>query len=360
MNKNKINPTPAGHNDPPKPGSAVKKRDAVIIVSVLIVAAAGFFYYFSTRQPARNVPSISKADTIPTAETSFDSQYFNEAHFNIDRVTNPVERSFIEYGKKLVDETAQYIGPEVKNPALRFSGNNLSCDNCHLNSGTRPFAMPFIGVWGTYPNFRGRDNMLGTLEDRINGCMERSMNGKPLPVDGKEMKAMLAYIEFVNKGVPIGEKIKGQGLESMHFPDRAASPEQGSIIFAQYCRSCHGENGQGLRNGEPGDGKGYLYPPLWGGDSFNDGAGMHRLLTAARFIKANMPYGVAVGKPTLTDDEAYDVAAYINSFPRPEKAHKEKDYPDLKLKPQDCPYPPYADTMSIEQHKLGPYVFNQK
>lgn len=283
--------------------------------------------------------------------------YFDPDRFNLDQISNPVEYSFIQYGRQLTEKTAQYIGPEVKNSAMRFSGNNLRCSNCHLAGGTRPYSAPFIGVWGTYPNFRKRENTLGTLEDRINGCMTRSMNGRALPADSKEMKAIKAYIQFLNKDVPVGKKIKGQGFAKMHFPDRAANPDSGKVVFEQRCSSCHGADGQGMRVGHKGDAKGYLYPPLWGPDSFNDGAGMHRVLTAARFIKANMPYGTPVGQPVLSDAEAYDVAAYINSFPRPEKANKQKDYPNLKLKPQDSPYPPFADDWSVERHRLGPYNF---
>jgi thiosulfate dehydrogenase len=97
--------------------------------------------------------------------------------------------------------------------------------------------------------------------------------------------------------------------------------------------------------------KGYLFPPLWGPDSFNNGAGLHRVLTAARFIKARMP----LGEPTLSDDEAFDVAAFINSKPRPQMAGLERDYPDRAAKPIDNPYGPFADDFPLEQHQYGPF-----
>ena len=338
----------------------VIKRLRVLLAGFIIIAIISILILFNRPRIGQSDMVASQSDSILSERKPVGrfAEYFNPDSFDIEQVANPVEKSFILYGKNLVDETEHYIGPEVINPAMRYSGNNLTCSNCHLSGGTRPFSAPYVGVWGAYPNFRGRDNILGTLEDRINGCMERSMNGKPLPVDGKEMKAMLAYIKFLNNHVPTGEKIKGRGFATINIPSRAADPKQGGIVYNQHCSSCHGKDGQGLRKGKPGDGQGYLYPPLWGPDSFNDGAGMHRLLTAARFIKANMPFGTPVGKPVLSDGEAYDVAAYINSFPRPKKAYKEKDYPDLKLKPQDCPYPPYADSLPLKQHQLGPYVFN--
>lgn len=117
---------------------------------------------------------------------------------------------------------------------------------------------------------------------------------------------------------------------------------------------CHGQDGQGQKIE---GGKGYTYPPLWGPDSYNDGAGMNRVITAAKFIKGNMPLGATHDSPILTDEEAFDVAAYINSFDRPQKANKEKDYPNLSKKPKDCSYPPYIDNISQEQHKYGPFNF---
>ena len=78
---------------------------------------------------------------------------------------------------------------------------------------------------------------------------------------------------------------------------------------------------------------------------------MHRVLTAARFIKARMPLGSA----DLTDQEAFDVAAFINSKPRPEMKGLESDYPDRTKKPADTGYGPYADSFPLEQHRFGPF-----
>ena len=133
-------------------------------------------------------------------------------------------------------------------------------------------------------------------------------------------------------------------------PARAASPEAGGDVFRARCAQCHGADGLGLL-ATTNKRKGYLFPPLWGPESFNDGAGMHRVLTAARFIKARMP----LGEPTLTDDEAFDVAAYINSQERPAMANLEEDYPDKSAKPVDNPYGPFADDFPVAQHKYGPF-----
>jgi thiosulfate dehydrogenase len=134
-------------------------------------------------------------------------------------------------------------------------------------------------------------------------------------------------------------------------PDRKADVANGAKVYGTRCQLCHGANGEGLKATTQLAG-GYLFPPLWGPDSYNIGAGMARVLTAAKFIKARMP----LGNPMLTDDEAFDVAAYMNSQPRPGGANLEKDYPDLARKPVDSPYPPYADPFSPEQHRIGPFA----
>ncbi|HEX7756402.1 MAG TPA: c-type cytochrome, partial [Niabella sp.] len=165
-----------------------------------------------------------------------------------------------------------------------------------------------------------------------------------------------------SKNVPVslGSRLKGQGFIDFKAPGRAADPNKGSSVYVNRCASCHGPDGAGMKGTDGNREGGYIYPPLWGDDSYNDGAGMARLLTAARFIKANMPFGVTHDAPLLSDDEAYDVAAFINSHGRPVKANKELDYPDLSKKPKDCPYPPYQDAVAQEQHKLGPFNFGSK
>jgi len=101
---------------------------------------------------------------------------------------------------------------------------------------------------------------------------------------------------------------------------------------------------------------GYRFPPLWGPDSFNDGAGMARLITFANFIHFNMPHGVDYLNPQLSPEQAWDIAAYVLSQPRPHKAGLDKDFPDLLEKPVDAPYGPYSDGFSEQQHKYGPFA----
>ncbi len=99
----------------------------------------------------------------------------------------------------------------------------------------------------------------------------------------------------------------------------------------------------------------FVAPPLWGPGSFNTGAGMHRLLMTAAFIKGNMPLGTPWDRPVLTDEQAYDVAAYINSHERPKLAEHGQGLARPFQEAEDCPYPPYSDGFTQEQHQFGPY-----
>lgn len=258
----------------------------------------------------------------------------------------------IKYGYALMTDTANQIGPAVADPAMRYSGNNLTCQNCHLKAGTQPYAMPLTGVWGQFPQYRGREGEIGTLEDRINGCMERSMNGRVLPLGGREMKAFLAYSKWVSNGIPDGAKLTGSGALNVKEPGRAADLGHGGQVYAQVCSTCHGPDGQGQK---AASGNGYQFPPLWGPDTYNNGAGMARILGAAAFIQHNMPFGTTYASPVLSDTDAYDVAGFINSKTRPERANLDKDFPNRLQKPVDTAYGPYVDDFSPEQHKYGPF-----
>ena len=258
----------------------------------------------------------------------------------------------VKYGHALFTDTPNEIGPEVSDAAKRFAGNNLACQNCHLKAGTQPYAMPLIGVWGQFPQYRGREGAVDMLEERINGCMERSMNGRALPLESREMKAFSSYMRWLSTGVPDGAKLRGAGTLQIKEPDRAANPAHGAEVYAQACAACHAADGSGQR---AQTGLGYQFPPLWGRDSYNNGAGMSRLLTAAAYALHNMPLGTSFDSPFLTDEQAYDVAGYIVSQKRPEKANLDKDFPIRLQKPIDTPYGPYADGFSEEEHRLGPF-----
>lgn len=182
------------------------------------------------------------------------------------------------------------------------------------------------------------------------------MNGRAMPADAPEMQAMTAYIQFLSTGVPKGKTLPGMGAGAMPDLDRAADPARGETVYARACATCHGTNGRGIRRSIPSADLGYMIPPLWGADSFNDGAGMARLITAANFIHFNMPHGADYLNPQLSPEESWDVAAYMISRPRPRKADLDRDFPNLRQKPVDTPYGPYTDSFPAQQHKYGPFA----
>jgi thiosulfate dehydrogenase len=223
------------------------------------------------------------------------------------------ENDIIRNGHSLIVDTATRIGKSASDPQKRYAGNDLACKNCHLDAGLRPFAAPFVSTFATFPMLV--DDQVITLKERINGCMRRSMNGKNLPEDGPEMEALIAYIKFLGHGTPEGVRIAGMGLLPLPNPPLAADGGRGEKVYADLCASCHKEDGQGERNTLPQ--LGYSIPPLWGDDSFNAGAGMAKLAYAAAYIRANMPFGIRYLDPVLSEQQAWDVAAFMISKPRP-------------------------------------------
>ncbi len=179
-------------------------------------------------------------------------------------------------------------------------GNGLRCVSCHLDEGRRAWSSPWAGVYGQFPQYRSRGARVITLEERINGCFQRSMSGKALAVDDPAMRDIVSYIAWLSTGVPVGARVEGQGLRKL--PALEADTAAGARTFATVCARCHGPEGQGTE----------LAPPLWGPRSFNIGAGMARPRTAAGFIRANMPFD---HPGTLSDQQAVDVAAFVRLAP---------------------------------------------
>lgn len=212
-------------------------------------------------------------------------------------------------------------------------GNALRCTSCHLDDGRRPDAMPFTGVYVRYPAYNARAGTVITIEDRINGCFLRSMNGTALAADDRSMRDMVAYLAFLSRGIAVGDTVPGQGL---HRVDALRGDTvAGAEVFLGQCARCHGVDGNGLTLAAGPLGSPTTYPPLWGPRSFNIGAGMARFRTMAGFIRANMPFD---RRGTLTDAEVLNVAAYVTSRPRPDLVGKEHDWP-LGDVPPDVAYP---------------------
>ena len=254
----------------------------------------------------------------------------------------------IRYGRELIAHTAQYLGPQG---SVAHLTNGMNCQNCHLQAGTQGFANNYLAVAATYPKMRARSGTVVGIEQRVADCMERSLDGRAVADSSREMRAIVAYIRWVGKDIPKGKKVYGTGFMKLPYLDRAADPVIGKAVFAAKCQNCHGPAGQGQQRA---DKTGYQYPPLWGPDSYNDGAGLFRVSNFAKYVKAAMPFGATFDHPQLTNKQAWDVAAFVKSQPRPHLATP-RDWPDISKKPVDHPFGPYADNFSERQHKFGPY-----
>ena len=254
----------------------------------------------------------------------------------------------IKYGRELIQNTALYLGP---NGTVKQISNGMNCQNCHLDAGTKAWGNNYAAVYSTYPKFRERSGALETIPKRVNDCFERSLNGQSLDTNSKEMLAIVAYIKWLGVGLNKGDKPAGSGIVEVPFLNRPASPEKGQLVYKAKCESCHQANGEGLLNADKNT---YAFPPLWGEHSYNSGAGLYRLSRFAGYVKANMPLGASYNNPILSDEEAWDVAAFVNTQKRPSK-DLSKDWPNIAGKPIDHPFGPFADGFSEEQHKYGPF-----
>lgn len=254
----------------------------------------------------------------------------------------------IRYGRELIRHTSVYLGPKGRVKAV---SNGMNCQNCHLDAGTKIYGNNFSAVASMYPKFRARSGTEESIEKRVNDCLERSLNGIALAEDSREMRAIVAYIKWVGKDVPRGKTPGGAGLPELSYLDTPADTSKGKIVYKAKCEACHGRHGDGVSNAT---GTGWTYPPLWGNQSYNDGAGLYRLSRFAGYIKANMPLGATFDQPQLTDEECWHLAAFVNSLDRP-AFDKTRDWPDISKKPIDHPFGPFADEFPQNQHKFGPF-----
>ena len=257
----------------------------------------------------------------------------------------------IRYGRELMLKTNHYIGPDGING--KYTGSRINCSNCHQDAGTKIFSFDLLTAYSRYPQYRAREGRILSLAERVNNCVMRPLNGKPIPENSREMKAFLAYYRWLDSQVPADKKeLFGKSVD-IRFINRAADPAKGAVVYASRCARCHGANGEGIKTT---DGSAYMYPLLWGDSAYQSGSSMHRIIKMSRWLKANMPYDSARWyKPVLTDEAALDVAAYINDDKQYRPSPPNFDYPQPNQKPIDYGRGPFADTFSAMQHKFGPY-----
>ncbi len=320
--------------------SVINKLLFVIVVLVIGIVAMPFILLYKSQSENEKITTLAEIKKTDT------TNYW--AAPDINTISDAKQKEQVTYGKELIAHTAKYLGP---NGSVLKISNGMNCQNCHLQAGTAVFGNNYGSVASLYPKFRARSGSIENVYKRVNDCIERSLNGKAIDTLGKEMQAIAAYINFVGSNVQKGKKAAGSGFKELTWLDRAADPEKGQIVYNTKCLSCHQVNGEGVFTADKTE---YIYPALWGKNSFNDGAGLYRISNFAKYVKYNMPQGVTHLSTQLADEEAWDVAAYIISQTRPH-INVPKDWPDVSKKPVDHPFGPYADAFTEKQHKYGPF-----
>ena len=270
----------------------MKLKHTISLLASLLVASPAIL---AQPEVPVNLPEFKEGQYIHDAPTVEDLRKDDSIHPELKKV--------ILKGRDMFMNTQQLRGEYVF--------NDLNCKSCHMGEGRMNWSAPVWPAATTLPDFRGKNQHVNSLEERIAGCFSFSMNGKSPAYGSDDMLAMVAYHKWLATGAPVYEKnIGGRGFSHLGREKPELSYERGQEVYAENCAVCHGENGQGQeKNGD------IVFPPLWGDGSYNWGAGMTRIFTAASFIQNNMPFG----KPgSLTDEEAWQVANFINSQERPQ------------------------------------------
>lgn len=266
----------------------------LVLAGLLLVFGVWVLSFFDTTLSIKRVPLDSEAAAKRVALPS------GQALFNPPRPEDAPEsiREEVMLGYKIMTETSKYAWQYVGNG----KDSKLSCSSCHFEGGRAMDSISLVGVGATYPRYRDRNEYTVDLGIRIQGCFDRSMNGTPPPLDGQIIQSLLVYLQWISKDIPIYAELPWTLPESLgnpHKPDTA----NGATVYKDVCARCHGINGEGTD----------IAPPLWGNESYNDGAGMHRVRTLSTFAWRFMPKNA----PSLTQEQALDVAAYIHEKPRP-------------------------------------------
>lgn len=275
----------------------------LVLTLVLLIFGVWVLSFFrSTLIPRRLAlgPEATGAGTV----LALDRALTDKAFFSPPRPEEAPEdiRGEVMLGYLIMTQTPKY--------AAEYTGNDLSCSSCHFDGGRSLNSISLVGVGATYPQYRSRQDYTTDLAMRTQDCFERSMNGKAPALDSQVMQSLLVYMQWISKGIPIYAKLPWalpSKLDSDHKPDAA----QGATVYRDECARCHGAQGQGTD----------IAPPLWGDGSYNDGAGMHRVTTFSVFAWRFMPKNA----PSLTQEQALDVAAYVNGQPRPHMVSTHSD-----------------------------------
>lgn len=288
---------------------------------------------------AGNAPETAASDAPPSpaaasvAGTAPSAKAFRPPP--VESIPDDKYGDMIRLGERIFTQTGKY--------ASKYVGNSLNCVNCHLDAGRKPDSAPLWASFVHYPAFRNKTGQVDTLASRLQGCFVYSMNGKAPPADDEVITALQTYSFFLAKGAPVGMPMEGSGYPKLKRPQQAPDYARGEKVYARSCALCHGPDGQGQRAGGQ-----QVFPPLWGPQSYNWGAGMHQVNNAAGFIYENMPLGKG---RSLTEQEAWDVALFMNAHERPQDPRFTGSVADTRKKFHDSPDSPYG--MTINGRVLG-------
>jgi cytochrome c len=269
----------------------------------------------------------------------------------------------IRYGMDLMTRTSELIGPRITQHAMRFAHNDLNCVACHQAGpsglpGTKKFSMPLYNAARDYPKLDIKSMKVISLQMRIQGMLGAG-EAKITP-GTREMRALVAYITWLGKNNTDGTRIAGSGLdEAMPLPRRAADPGRGKVLYQTNCIACHGAEGLGVKNPGFERGKGYAFPPIAGPDAYDDGGHMYMIPLLTRFLHVNMPLGATADQPKLSVDDAYDIAAYVNSaLPRKHDAARQALYPLAQFRPAGFVIPEQfpGQESAYRRHRFGPFT----
>lgn len=290
------------------------RKTSTLVLGFLLVVAFSMVGMMANQLKANKEEANKKEETIVETPTQVAGIVHNPP--SLDDVPDGPLGEAILRGYELTNDTSNVLRSEAPTAADGEARvNELSCTSCHAGAGMEEEVSSLVGMASVYPMYIGRSGQIVTLEERINGCMVRSMNGQKFADDDEDLDAMVAYLTYISEGIPVGADLPWRhqsNMEDVPVPSVA----DGEKLYQQSCIACHAADGAGT-----GSNTG---PALWGDGSFNDGAGISRMSKMAGYIQHNMPIGAA---GTLTDQEASDLAAFILSHDRPEWKNHDKDWP---------------------------------
>ncbi len=235
----------------------------------------------------------------------------------------------IRMGRDIMLDTPKHAAP--------FVGNTLSCANCHLDAGRMAGSSPLWAAYVSYPAYRAKNDKINTYQQRLQGCFRFSMNGSAPPLGDPVLVALEAYSFWLATGLPVGKEAAGRGYPDIDKPAQSPDFKRGQTVYAARCALCHGADGAGQKAAGR-----VVFPPLWGENAFNWGAGMASFNNAAAFIYANMPYGMSY---SLTPQEAWDVAYFMDAQERPQDPRWLGSVAATRTKFHDTPYSLYGQTI---------------